>query len=99
MLFVVKLFPEITIKSRPVRRRLVRQLRKNLRKLLRELDEQVQVVGEWDVLDIETSSDDQALTEQVCERLRCTPGIARFQVVERFAFADLQALAELCIPV
>ena len=98
MLFVVKLYPEITIKSRPVRRRLVRQLRKNLKKLLRELDENVQVVGEWDVIDIETSSDSQLLTSQVCERLRCTPGIAQFQVVDRFPLTDLDAVVEYCKP-
>jgi len=98
MLFVVKLYPEITIKSRPVRRRLVRQLRKNLKKLLRELDEHVQVVGEWDVIDIETSANDPSHTSQVCERLRCTPGIAQFQVVDRFPFADVDEIAELCKP-
>ena len=98
MLFVVKLYPEITIKSRPVRRRLVRQLRKNLKKLLRELDPEVQIVGEWDVIDIETSSDDPLLEAQVCERLRCTPGIVQFQVVERFPFTDLDSIAEICKP-
>jgi len=98
MLFVVKLYPEITIKSRPVRRRMVRQLRKNLKKLLRQLDESVEVVGEWDVIDIETSSDDQLLTSQVCERLSCTPGIAQFQVVDRFPITDLDAIVDVCKP-
>ena len=98
MLFVVKLYPEITIKSRPVRRRLVRQLRKNLKKLLRELDEGVEVVGEWDVIDVETSSDNSTLTSQVCERLKCTPGIAQFQLVDRFPLTDLDAIAEVCKP-
>ncbi|MBT8146907.1 MAG: tRNA 4-thiouridine(8) synthase ThiI [Gammaproteobacteria bacterium] len=93
MLFVVKLYPEITIKSRPVRRRLIKQLRKNIRKLLRELDENVQVTGEWDAIDIETSSDDQNLIDLVCERLRCTPGIAQFQLVDRFPLTDLDGIA------
>ena len=38
MKFVVKYFPEITIKSRPVRKRLVGQLGDNLRSVLREVD-------------------------------------------------------------
>ena len=56
MLFLVKLFPEITIKSRPVRKRLVRLLRKNLKMVLKEIDEQVVVTGDWDCLEVETSA-------------------------------------------
>ena len=37
MKFVVKYFPEITIKSKPVRKEMSRQLQSNLRKLLRDL--------------------------------------------------------------
>ncbi|MCB1672962.1 MAG: tRNA uracil 4-sulfurtransferase ThiI [Gammaproteobacteria bacterium] len=96
MLFVVKLYPEITIKSRPVRRRLIRLLRRNLRKLLRELDENISVTGEWDVIDIQTESDDEVLVGRISERLRCTPGIAQFQLVKRYALQDLDAIAEVC---
>jgi len=98
MLFVVKLYPEITIKSRPVRRRLVRMLRRNIRKLLRELDDGVAVVGEWDVIDIETTSDNARLVDEVCERLQCTPGIAQFQLVERYPLTDLDAIVADCLP-
>ena len=52
MLYLIKLFPEITIKSRPVRRRFIRQLRKNLREVLKELDDSISVIGEWDVLEL-----------------------------------------------
>ena len=48
MLFLVKLFPEITIKTRPVRRRFIRQLRKNIRSVVSEIDPAVSVAGEWD---------------------------------------------------
>jgi thiamine biosynthesis protein ThiI len=53
MLFLVKLFPEITIKSRPVRKRFIRQLRKNLKNVLQELDEGIAVRGEWDCLEVQ----------------------------------------------
>ncbi|MEZ5490328.1 MAG: tRNA uracil 4-sulfurtransferase ThiI [Gammaproteobacteria bacterium] len=99
MLFVVKLYPEITIKSRPVRKRMVRMLRKNLRRLLREIGAEVTVAGGWDAIDIETSSDDENLLNRVCERLRCTPGIAQFQIVRRHPLQDLDAIVEACLPV
>jgi thiamine biosynthesis protein ThiI len=98
MLFVVKLYPEITIKSRPVRRRLVRQLRKNIKKLLRELDDNVRVSGEWDVLDVETSSEDPLLISRVRQRLGCIPGIAQFQQIERHPLVDLDDIADICQP-
>ncbi|MEC7996861.1 MAG: hypothetical protein VX166_03635, partial [Pseudomonadota bacterium] len=39
MMFLVKLFPEITVKSRPVRKRLVRLCRKNLKIVVSRTDE------------------------------------------------------------
>ena len=39
MLFLVKLFPEISVKSRPVRKRLVRLYRKNLKIVVSRTDE------------------------------------------------------------
>ena len=38
MLFLVELFPEITVKSRPVRNRLVRLCRKSLKIVLSRID-------------------------------------------------------------
>ncbi len=69
MLFLIKLFPEITIKSRPVRRRFIRQLLKNIRSVIVELDPGITVTGEWDNLEVETSTDDAQLVAQISERL------------------------------
>ena len=52
MKFLVKLFPEITIKSRPVRQRFIRQLRRNIKAVLQDVDPEVQVHGEWDVIEV-----------------------------------------------
>ncbi|MDO8332847.1 MAG: tRNA 4-thiouridine(8) synthase ThiI, partial [Pseudomonas sp.] len=54
MKLIVKVFPEITIKSRPVRKQFIRQLAKNIRSVLRDLDPGVSVVGEWDNLELQT---------------------------------------------
>lgn len=44
MLFVIKFFPEISIKSKVVRRQMVRRLRDNLFVLLKPVDAQVKIV-------------------------------------------------------
>ena len=48
MLFLVKLLPEITVKSRPVRERLVRLCRKNLKIVLSRIDEGFALAGVLD---------------------------------------------------
>jgi len=95
MLFLVKLFPEITIKSRPVRRRFVRQLRKNIRSVLREFDDDLSVTGEWDSIEVETEVSDPVILAQMSERLGCTPGIAKYLEVEKFPLPDMDGMFEL----
>ena len=92
MLFLVKLFPEITIKTRTVRWRLIRQLRKNIRSVLSEFDPAVSAVGEWDNLEIQTSTEDPAIIAQISESLTCTPGIAKFMQVDKYPRTDLDAM-------
>lgn len=48
MLFLVKLFPELTVKSRPVRKRSVRLCRKNLKIVVSRTDEGFANVGVLD---------------------------------------------------
>lgn len=108
MLFVVKLFPEITIKSRPVRRRFIRQLRKNIRSVLREIDETVSVTGEWDSIEVdlgETLALDasgeipvtlQETEQRVINKLSAIPGIASFVLVDKYALPDMDGIFQLC---
>lgn len=90
MHFIVKLFPEITIKSPPVRKRFTKHLRDNLRNLLAEVEVPVRVVREWDKLDVLSDSDDPKVIAQVAEILANTPGIAHFAQVRSFALGDLE---------
>ena len=96
MLFLVKLFPEITIKSRPVRRRFIRQLRKNLRSILGELDNSVSVTGEWDIIEVECASNDEVLAGLMIEKLTNTPGISAILRVEKFPLPDMEGILALC---
>lgn len=89
MKFIVKFFPEITIKSRPVRKQFTKQLRDNLRAQIREFDPAVQIQRDWDKLVIETLLPAGAALDEVIAILKNTSGIAHFLDVQEFPFIDL----------
>lgn len=95
MRFLVKLFPEITIKSRPVRRQLVRQLRRNIRAVLREIAPGVQVHGEWDALEVLWEED--GLHDLLLARLQCIPGIDSILEVEHHPLPDMDGILDLAL--
>lgn len=96
MRFVLKLFPEITIKSRPVRLRMVRLLRRNVRALLRPLDREVAVAGSWDSIEVVLTVTDPAVWELARQSLSRTPGVALVLDVEKYPLSDFEALGALC---
>ncbi len=52
MKFIVKLFPEITIKSKPVRKQLVSRLRDNIKKILLREHAEIKVISQWDLIEV-----------------------------------------------
>ncbi|GAB3471159.1 tRNA uracil 4-sulfurtransferase ThiI [Azotobacter salinestris] len=96
MKLIVKVFPEITIKSPPVRKRFIRQLAKNIRTVLRDLDPDLAVTGVWDNLEVETAVEDPRLLREMVERLSCTPGIAHFLEVHEYPLGDFDDILEKC---
>lgn len=83
MHFILKLFPEITIKSRPVRQRFIRLLCESLRKLIKPIDPDVEVKKGWDRVEINLSTKEATKQNQVIDLLQRTPGICNFiQVVD-----------------
>ena len=96
MKLIVKVFPEITIKSRPVRKRFIRQLAKNIRAVLRDLDPDLLVSGVWDNLEVETRLDDPKTLRAMIERLSCTPGIVHFLEVHEYPLGELDDILEHC---
>jgi len=95
MLFLVKVFPEIIIKSRPVRQRFVRQLRKNIRVTLQDLDSAVQTRGEWDSIEVSTEITDESILQQMTERLACIPGISVFLETAKYPLPEMADIVEL----
>jgi len=93
MLYIIRFFPEMTIKSRPVRQKLVKALRGNLRIMLERLEPGISVTGDWDILEVETVSDDRNLLDRVEEVLLCTPGIGLVMPVVKLPLPDFDDLA------
>jgi thiamine biosynthesis protein ThiI len=96
MKLIVKVFPEITIKSPPVRKRFIRQLARNIRLVVRDLDPQLVVNGVWDNLEVETRVEDPKVLREITERLSCTPGIAHFLHVNEYPLGDLDDIVAKC---
>ena len=96
MKLIIKFFPEITIKSRQVRKRFVAQLKGNLKLLLSDIDPAARVNGNWDSLEVNLGSD-KALQLRCIERLKNTPGIAHLSEVHEYPLGTLEELAELCL--
>ena len=94
MKFIIKLFPEITIKSTPVRKRFIKQLRRNIRSVLKPLDENIEASGTWDYIEVTTSSDDDILIAEVGDRLSHIPGIAYWLQVSDFPFISIDDILE-----
>ncbi|WP_314491642.1 tRNA uracil 4-sulfurtransferase ThiI [Pseudomonas sp. MLB6B] len=96
MKLIVKVFPEITIKSRPVRMRFIRQLAKNIRAVLKDLDPELVVEGVWDNLEVVTRLEDEKVLREMIERLSCTPGIAHCLRIEEYPLGDFDDIVAKC---
>lgn len=90
MHFIVKLFPEITLKSPPVRSRMTRQLVDNLRLLIKRQFGAGKVVSGWDQLEVIIPRDAASDIALATHMLECTPGIANFALVHCHKLTDLQ---------
>jgi thiamine biosynthesis protein ThiI len=90
MQFIIKYFPEITIKSKPVRARFSNQLANNLRSLLKTIDADIKVKGGWDKLTVYAPNEDA----RIIEVLKNTPGIAYFLEVLEFPLGDMDSIYE-----
>ena len=89
MKFIIKLFPEITIKSKSVRQRMIKVLQGNVRNVVRRVDPSVRVRMDWDKLVVSCDGDTPTMRDAVVEVLSCTPGIQCFLEVQEFRFTEL----------
>jgi len=89
MKFVIKLFPEITIKSKPVRKRLVRQLRQNISEVLKKEHGKIAVQGFWDKIEVYVSDETPDLGRKVAKTLQRIPGIANILRVQNYTIDNM----------
>ncbi|QQF90102.1 tRNA 4-thiouridine(8) synthase ThiI [Histophilus somni] len=92
MKFIIKLFPEIMIKSESVRKRFVKILTGNIRNVLNKYDDTVAVVKHWDYIEVRSKNiENRTLLVELLGRI---PGIHHFLEVEEKPFVTLHDIFE-----
>lgn len=92
MKFIIKLFPEITIKSQSVRLRFIKILTGNIRNVLKPLVEDVAVTRHWD--HIEVRAKEESRRDLVRDALTRIPGIHHILEVEDHPYTDMHDIFE-----
>ncbi|NMH64649.1 tRNA uracil 4-sulfurtransferase ThiI [Shewanella salipaludis] len=99
MKFIVKLYPEIMMKSKPVRMRFTKMLETNIRNVLKKVDEDAKVQRQWDKIMVMVPKDKPELVERFAERLACIPGIAHVVQVNEYSFDSMDDIYQQALPV
>lgn len=94
MKFLIKIHPEINVKSPAVKRRMVALLKKNMEEGMRNIAENVSVISEWDRLFVDTRSEDSDLNTKITHKLQQIPGIQYLITGEEYIFSDKNEIAE-----
>ena len=92
MKFIIKLFPEIMIKSDSVRKRFIKILTSNIRNVLLRETENVAVIRNWDFIEIRAKVVEEA--PMVLDLLKRTPGIHHILEVEEYPFETMHDIFE-----
>ena len=97
MKFIVKLFPEITIKSRPVRKRMIGRLQTNISIVTRRIDEEVKVKAYWDKIEVWYNGEDSdgEIKAAIVDALSRMPGIAHFLEVDEYPLGSFEEVFQL----
>ncbi|MDF7680342.1 tRNA 4-thiouridine(8) synthase ThiI [Enterobacteriaceae bacterium ESL0689] len=96
MKFIIKLFPEITIKSQSVRLRFIKILTGNIRNVLKDYDQTLAVVRHWDHIEVRAKDENQRLP--IRDALTRIPGIHHILEVEDVPFTSLHDIFEQTLP-
>ncbi|PSJ45435.1 tRNA uracil 4-sulfurtransferase ThiI [Zobellella taiwanensis] len=89
MKFIIKLHPEITIKSKSVRQRMSKILQGNIRNVLKPLDEHIKIRADWDKLIVRSNIFTDEHRAAMVAALSCIPGIQSFLEVKEFRVDSL----------
>ncbi|WP_333797263.1 tRNA uracil 4-sulfurtransferase ThiI [Rheinheimera sp.] len=97
--FIVKLHPEISIKSKSVRKRQTMLLEQNLKTILLQLDPSIVVRNLYDHLTVMSPQGDELLAQKMAEQLQCIPGIVQFAQMQSSEFSSLHDIFEQVLAV
>lgn len=93
MKFIIKLFPEITIKSRPVRKMFIVQLRRNIKQTLLYYGIESKVQGNWDNVEVVIPDDNQEADAQ--DKLSRISGIDKILTVKEYEFETFDDIFQI----
>lgn len=90
MKLIVKLHPEISIKSKSVRKRFTKLLESNIRLSLRRILETVYVINQWDKIIVSVTGDvSDEQKDEIISQLQRVPGIVQFNLVQESDFVSV----------
>ena len=106
--YLIKISPEMAVKSDPVRRKQLRQMRRNVRRMMRQLDERIDVRPGWDRIDVyvpgedpeaeqrrtQEHGEDAGLAERVIHYLQRMPGAQFILLVDDLPWQNFEDAAE-----
>lgn len=96
MKFIIRLFPEISIKSKPVRTRLIKLVRQNIVNVCKHHKVPVTALAQWDKVIVNFGNAETTVTkEQAVTELSRIPGIHSFMEVNEFPFTTLDELYDV----
>lgn len=93
MIFIVRLFSEITIKSPPVRKRWSRKLVDNLKIICQRIEPRCKVQLDWDRILVK-APDDCPHEAALAEAIANTPGISNYSLAREYPFTSLHEIYE-----
>lgn len=93
MKFVIKLFPEITIKSRPVRKMFITQLKRNIKQTLSYNEIDCGVQGSWDSIEVNIKDESPELKAR--DILTRITGIHSILTVKEFGFVTFDDILKI----
>ncbi|KZN29597.1 tRNA uracil 4-sulfurtransferase ThiI [Pseudoalteromonas luteoviolacea] len=96
--FIVKLHPEIVIKSKSVRKRFTKILEKNIKLLLGRIDEAITVKNNWDNITVVSQLSDEDTRLALIDGLKRVPGIVLFLEVQEEQFETLDDIYQHTLP-
>lgn len=95
MKFIVRLFPEISIKSKPVRTRLIKLVKQNIVNVCKHHNIKVNALAQWDKVIVVFNDEEHPVSkEHAITELSRIPGIHSFMEVNEYPFTNLDDLFE-----